>query len=84
LQEPLADSEWGIAVVDKERREAILKAAKKREEKDHDIRLKRIDWLGDTTLFRGLEQDGEFEKMRLLPRAQSCPETWVIRLTASL
>lgn len=84
LQEPLADSEWGIAVVDKDRRESILKAAKKREEKDKDSLLKRIDWLGDTTLFRGLEQDGEFEKARLLPRGQGCPETWVVKLSAGL
>jgi len=84
LQEPLADSEWGIAVVDRDRRDAILKAAKKRGEKDNDVRLKRIDWLGDTTLFRGLEQDGEFEKERLLPRNQGCPETWVVRLSAGL
>jgi len=84
LQEPLVDSEWGVAVVDKEKREMILKAAKRRQEGDTDGRLKRIDWLGDTTLFRGLEQDGEFEKMRLLPRGQGCPETWVVRLSAGL
>jgi hypothetical protein len=84
LQEPLADSEWGMAVVNKEKREAILKAAKKRGDKDKDKRLKRIDWLGDTTLFRGLEQDGEFEKMRLLPQAQACQETWVVQLSAGL
>lgn len=85
LQEPLADSEWGgIVVLDKDRRESTLKAAKKREGKDKDIRLKRIDWLGDTTLFRGLEQDGDFEKTRLLPSAQGCPETWVVQLSAGL
>jgi hypothetical protein len=84
LQEPLADSEWGAAVVDKERREKILKAAKKRQEKDKDKWLKRIDWLGETTLFRGLEQDADFEKLRLLPGVQACSETWVVRLSAGL
>lgn len=84
LQEPLADSEWGIAVMDRDRRETILNAARKREDKDKDSRLKRIDWLGDTTLFRGLEQDGEFDKLRLLPRGQGCPETWVVKLSSAL
>jgi hypothetical protein len=84
LQEPLADSEWGMAVADKDQREMILKAAKKREEKDKDKRLKRIDWLGENILFKGLEQDGDFEKLRLLPRAQGCPETWVVRLSRGL
>jgi hypothetical protein len=84
LQEPLADSEWGMAVADKDQRETILKAAKKREEKDKDKRLKRIDWLGENILFKGLEQDGDFEKLRLLPRAQGCPETWVVRLSRGL
>jgi len=84
LQEPLADSEWGAAVMNKEQREMILKAAKKREEKDKDKRLKRIDWLGESTLFRGLEKDGDFEKVRLLPGVQGCSETWVIRLSSGL
>jgi hypothetical protein len=84
LQEPLADSEWGAAVVDKERREIILKAAKAREAKDKDKRLKRIDWLGGTTVFGGLERDGDFEKLRLLPGVQTCPETWVLQLTKGL
>ncbi|KAF7985077.1 hypothetical protein HWV62_8947 [Athelia sp. TMB] len=79
LQEPLADSEWGVVVggmgdKEKERREAIIKAAERREKKeakDGGGRLKRIDWLGDVTLFKGLEKDEAFEKARLLPRMQS-------------
>lgn len=73
-----------MAVLDKEGRERILKAAKKRQEKDNDKCLKRIDWLGDSTLFKGLEQDGDFEKIRLLPEGRACPETWVVRLGATL
>ncbi|EGO00212.1 hypothetical protein SERLA73DRAFT_180675 [Serpula lacrymans var. lacrymans S7.3] len=79
LQEPIADSEWGLAIVEKSRKEAIEKAAKLREEKDKDKRMKRIDWLGDTTLFKGLEKDEEFQKMRLLPGTKACPETWIVR-----
>ncbi|KAF9236346.1 hypothetical protein BU15DRAFT_77061 [Melanogaster broomeanus] len=79
LQEPIADSEWGIVLHDKSKKEAIEKAAKARQEKDKDKRLKRIDWLGDTTAFRGLERDEEFEKKRLLPGAHGCPETWVVK-----
>ncbi|KAF8550608.1 hypothetical protein OG21DRAFT_1419431, partial [Imleria badia] len=79
LQEPIVDSEWGIVVNDKSKRETIEKAAKARHEKEKDVRLKRIDWLGETTAFKGLERDEEFEKKRLLPGSQGCKETWVIK-----
>ena len=84
LQEPLADSEWGMIVTDKETRERVEKSAKKRQEKDQDTRLKRIDLLGNTTLFKGLEKDEDYENLRLLPRASNCPETWVVRLSSGL
>lgn len=84
LQEPLADSEWGMVVTDKATRERVEKAAKKRQEIDKDNRLKRIDLLGETTLFKGLEKDEEYEKLRLLPRASNCSETWVVRLSSGL
>ncbi|KAF8134285.1 hypothetical protein EV363DRAFT_1582409 [Boletus edulis] len=85
LQEPIADSEWGIVVTEKTKKETIEKAAKARQERDRDRdrdrdnRLKRIDWLGETTAFKGLERDEEFEKKRLLPGMQACKETWVIK-----
>ena len=80
LQEPLADSEWGIVCTsDKSRCETIEKAAKARMEKDNVKKLKRIDWLGDTTAFRGLDKDDEFAKKRLLPEQSPCPETWVVK-----
>ena len=83
LQELIADSEWGIAMHDKSRKETIEKAANARHGKDKDSRLKRIDWLGENTAFKGLEQDEEFEKKRLLPGAQACKETWVIKFGKS-
>ena len=85
LQAPVVDSEWGIVVNEKSKRETIQKAAKARhdkdkdKDKDKDVRLKRIDWLGETTAFKGLERDEEFEKKRLLPGSQGCKETWVIK-----
>lgn len=82
LQEYLADSEWGLIVGDTKRKEVIEKAAKKRQEKDGDRRLKRIDWLGEETFFRGLEKDDDFERQRLLPGSQQCVETWVVRFGA--
>ncbi|KAI6121890.1 hypothetical protein EDD16DRAFT_862185 [Pisolithus croceorrhizus] len=84
LQEPLADSEWGIVcTLDKSRRETIEKAAKARMERDKVKKLKRIDWLGDMTAFKGLEKDDEFEKKRLLPEMAPCPETWVAKFGKS-
>ncbi|KAG8214217.1 hypothetical protein J3R82DRAFT_11012 [Butyriboletus roseoflavus] len=79
LQEPIVDSEWGIVVHDKSKKETVEKAAKARSEKDRDACLKRIDWLGETTAFKGLERDEEFEKKRLLPGTQPCKETWMIK-----
>lgn len=71
-------------VTDKSTREMVEKAARKRQDKDKDRKLKRIDLLGDTTLFKGLEKDNDFEKMRLLPRAKGCSETWVVKLSSGL
>ncbi|KAJ7646990.1 hypothetical protein FB45DRAFT_892012 [Roridomyces roridus] len=83
LQQHIADSEWGILVNDKDRkyREAIEKATKRRVDAgDADSRLKRIDWLGAQTLFKGLEKVDGFQELRLLPGAEDCPETWVVKL----
>ncbi|KAG9309264.1 hypothetical protein JVU11DRAFT_10748 [Chiua virens] len=77
LQEPIVDSEWGIVVHDKSRKETIEKAGKARNEKE--MRLKRIDWLAETTAFKGLERDEEFEKKRRLPGSQACKETWLVK-----
>lgn len=79
LQKHIEDSEWAIVALDKTRREAIEKAAKSRQEKDKDKRLKRIDWLGDTPMFKGLEKDEDFEKKRHLPGSAHVAETWVVR-----
>ncbi|KAJ6521919.1 hypothetical protein DFH09DRAFT_212229 [Mycena vulgaris] len=80
LQQHIADSEWGIVVGDKKLRETIEKAAKKRVDSDPDARLKRIDWLGGNTIFKGLDRMEEFQDQRLLPGSEPCTETWVVKL----
>ena len=81
LQQPLVDSEWGFVAPDKKLRESIEKAAKTRSDKDGEKALKRIDYLGDNTHFKGLEKVEDFEKARLLPGKQVVAETWVVKLS---
>ncbi|KDR67540.1 hypothetical protein GALMADRAFT_258196 [Galerina marginata CBS 339.88] len=82
LQEPIADSEWGFIIKEKDQVATIQDAVKQRLEKDKmsDKKPLRIDYLGDTTLFRGLEKDDDYAKLRLLPHAKRCEETWVVKL----
>jgi len=82
LQQPIEDSEWGFLVKEKKSKETVDAAVKKRLEADpsSDKRPKRIDYLGNMTLFRGLEKDEEYAKLRHLPYSKSCEETWVVRL----
>jgi len=56
LQRQVGGVEWAMVTVDKTWKEAIEKAAKSRQAKDKVNRLKRIDWLGDNTVFEGLER----------------------------
>ncbi|KAG1851946.1 hypothetical protein F4604DRAFT_1496062, partial [Suillus subluteus] len=79
LQRHIEGAEWAMVAVDRTRKEAVEKAARSRQEKDKINRLKRIDWLGDKTMFEGLERDKEFEKKRHLPGSVSVAETWVVR-----
>ncbi|KAJ6480061.1 hypothetical protein DFH09DRAFT_951237 [Mycena vulgaris] len=83
LQQPISDSEWGAIVDAKELRDKIEGAARRRAESDGDARLKRIDWLGSDTVFSGLEKMEDFQEERLLPGADPCAETWVVKLVSS-
>jgi hypothetical protein len=47
-----------------------------------DKHYKRIDSLGDETIFRGLEKDDEHEKAMVLLLSQGVMETWVIKLSS--
>ncbi|KAJ7045879.1 hypothetical protein C8F04DRAFT_1066497 [Mycena alexandri] len=84
LQQYIEDSEWGMVVnMDKKLRDSIEKAAKKRNEWDPDKKLKRVDWLGANTIFKGLDKMEEYTDQRLLPDAEPCFETWVVKLGSS-
>jgi len=65
----------------KKQREAMEAAAKKRVASllSTDKHLKRIDYLGEAALFKGLEKDDDYVKLRLLPGDKSIPETWVVK-----
>lgn len=84
LQYPIVDSEWGFIIKDTKQKEVMEAAMKKRIEGDPnaDKRPKRIDFLGNVTLFRGLGKDDDFIKLRLMPHSPVCGETWVIKLTS--
>jgi len=84
LQNPLADSEWGILSCDPSSAKKVQKAAKQRQsEVDKDKKgLKRVDWVGDNFIFRGLERDDDFAKRRLVYLDSECEETWVVKMVA--
>lgn len=79
LQKHVTAAECALVAVDIGRKKAIEDAAKLRQEKDKDRRLKRIDWLGDTPVFEGLVQDEPFRKQIHLPKEEVVAETWVAR-----
>ena len=83
LQQPIVDSEWGFIIKDAKQKEAMEAAVKKRieGESNADKRPKRIDYLGNVTLFKGLSKDDDFIKLRLMPHSPPRAETWVIKLT---
>jgi len=84
LQEPLADSEWGALSHDLHKAKKVQKAAKHRQlEIDRDKVLKRVDWVADNCIFRGLEKDDEFAKRRLAYVDSECDETWVVKMVLS-
>jgi len=83
LQQPLADSEWGTLSHDHSKAKKVQKAAKQRQsEGDKDKALKRVDWVADHFIFRGLEKDDDFAKRRLVYVESECEETWVVEMAA--
>ncbi|KAG6874512.1 hypothetical protein C0995_010422 [Termitomyces sp. Mi166 len=78
LQQPIVDSEWGmLCSMKRTQREAVEKAAKKRRDANPEDKqpLKRIDYLGEATMFGGLGQDEEFAKLRSFPGSAAVPDT---------
>jgi hypothetical protein len=83
LQQPLADSEWGVLSHDPSKTKKVERAAKQRQsEIDKDKGLKRVDWVADSHIFRGLEKDDAFSKRRLAYTDSECEETWVVKMAA--
>jgi len=86
LQQPLADSEWGTLSHDPSKAKKVQKAAKQRQSeidlKEHKG-LKRVDWVADSFIFRGLEKDDDFAKRRLAYVDSECEETWVVKMVTS-
>lgn len=79
LQQDIEDSEWGVIIMEKKWRDAVEKAAKSRMERDKTSKkLKRIDFLGDSAMFKGLEKDEGQAKLRLLPGTEAWAETWFV------
>ena len=44
------------------------------------MRPKRIDWLGETTVFVGLDRDDALVRQRTLPGSKNEIDTWAIRM----
>jgi hypothetical protein len=80
LKQPVMDSEWGAIAADKKLRETVEKAMKRRAEADGTPSGPlRIDWLGDSVVFKGLEKNEDFERARLFPGSEPVAETWVAK-----
>lgn len=85
LQQPLADSEWGILSHDASKTRKVEKAVSHRQseiDKDRTFGLKRVDWVEEKHIFRGLEKDDGFAKRRLAFADSECEETWVVKMAA--
>jgi hypothetical protein len=87
LQEPIAAAEWGILVLsgDEKQKDVVQTAARRRKEKrpKDDGHLRRIDWLGDATMFMGLEKNEGFIKSMILPGRTLPDEAWVMKFALS-
>jgi hypothetical protein len=80
LHVPIADSEWGCLVMyDKHKAEAALRAATRRG-RESDEPMLRVDWLGEGSVFKGLDKDKDFMKRRLFPTETPCEDTWLGRV----
>ena len=75
LQKPLEDAVWGAA--EEAKRGSIERAMRRRN--GHDIR--KVDWLGRHTMFKGFQRDDSFARKRLHPDVKNVQETWVAVFT---
>ena len=82
LQQPITESEWAMA--SEKQRDRIRRAVRHREAEsgNNDMKPRRIDWLGDATVFAGLVRDDAFVKQVTMPGRKDSADTWVIQLAA--
>ena len=80
LQKEITETEW--AMMKEERRGKVDRALRHREAEsgNRDMKPKRIDWLGETTVFVGLDRDDALVRQRMLPGSKNEIDTWVIRM----
>lgn len=88
LLQPLTHAEWAL-IADNEGDEKVdaMKAAaeaRKAEGGDATLVVRRVDYLGDKTIFRGLKKSDELAEKRLLPGEEAYPgvQTWVLKFAA--
>ncbi|GJE99879.1 hypothetical protein PsYK624_161530 [Phanerochaete sordida] len=82
LRVPIAPAEWALLCADEVKRRAVVSAMRRRVERDpegeEDVPL-RVDYLGSSTVFLGLERDDTYVESILLPGTRMM-ETRVIRM----
>jgi hypothetical protein len=62
------------------RKERMLRARSRRMRAERRLTLlKRVDWLGSHSLFKGLEKDEMFARGRMCPGTLEVSETWVVK-----
>jgi hypothetical protein len=81
LRRRMTDAEWALVCKDGCKRRTVEKTMKRRLEEfpSDDPMPLRIDYLGETTMFKGLEKDDAYAEKILMPGREKC-ETWAIRL----
>ncbi|GJE92736.1 hypothetical protein PsYK624_088920 [Phanerochaete sordida] len=83
LRTPVTEAEWALVCADPARKRTVERAMRRRIERDADpveqVVPLRIDYLGDETMFMGLEKDEDFVESVLLPGKRKV-ETFVIKM----
>ncbi|KLO16935.1 hypothetical protein SCHPADRAFT_191012 [Schizopora paradoxa] len=81
LQEPLSQSEWAILMSNKdaspawgERFRNVVQGMRTREP----VIPRRVDWLGNKTVFCGLKSGGDLARRVLRPGTKPCRHTYLV------
>ncbi|KZT43590.1 hypothetical protein SISSUDRAFT_1057591 [Sistotremastrum suecicum HHB10207 ss-3] len=79
FQVPLTDAEWTFA--SRRRRQRIKEAQEARQNDEPGSPPRRIDWLGQRTIFGGFTKVvAEHDELAFLPGKERAAETWYLRL----